>query len=519
MSATALPERRCDRCGARLSSYNRTTRCAGCGSLREPPVVPAEFWADEEMRDALDTWHMGRVLFAYRNHPWHGQALKQSVVGGWFGLTQTQLSRIENGRAPEELSKLIRWAKLLHIPSECLWFKMPDEPGTENQNDAVSPVTLPVVVNGQTVMLPIDTREARNRGLDELLVQITSANASGRPDRQVMPVARALQLASMNVSEGEEDSAELEQLSAAFDDARRYLDRSVIGILRGYLERSKADDGHHGPAKALPMVLGVLGTISDHVRDVKPDVRRPLLSLGAEGAEFAGWLYRDLKDHGNATYWYDRAMEWAQEASDMGMQGYVLLRKSQMAYDTRDAQRVMSFAEAAHGGPWECSRMVQAEITQQHALGLAMIGAPMGTVEKEMAAARTLLTSALEKDDRPGSDGAGLTLDTLLLRQAACYTEAGKPAIGAQQFEQVIACGTLSKRDTGFFSARRAHALALSGEPDEAAAAGLEAVRIARDTNSERTMRLLGDVLQVLKPWSGRPGTQELRQALLAAPR
>jgi transcriptional regulator with XRE-family HTH domain len=79
------------------------------------------------MRNALATWHMGRVIREYRHHPWHGQVLKQSVVGNWFGLTQTQLSRIENGRAPEEMSKLIRWAKLLGIPPELLWFKMPGD--------------------------------------------------------------------------------------------------------------------------------------------------------------------------------------------------------------------------------------------------------------------------------------------------------------------------------------------------------------------------------------------------------
>ena len=55
-----------------------------------------------------------------------------------------------------------------------------------------------------------------------------------------------------------------------------------------------------GLLKALPLVLGILGAISEHVRDVKPDVRSQLLSLGAEGAEFAGWLYRDLKDPASA---------------------------------------------------------------------------------------------------------------------------------------------------------------------------------------------------------------------------
>ncbi|MGY4103603.1 XRE family transcriptional regulator [Nocardia sp. R16R-3T] len=79
----------------------------------------------DQMRDALATWHMGRVIYAYRMHPYHGRTLPQELVAGWLGLTQAQLSRIETGTAPELLSKLTRWAQTLGIPEELLWFKLP----------------------------------------------------------------------------------------------------------------------------------------------------------------------------------------------------------------------------------------------------------------------------------------------------------------------------------------------------------------------------------------------------------
>ena len=520
MSATASrPGRCCDRCGAHLAGYNRTTRCAACGSprtVREPSAVPREFWDDGPMRDALATLHMGRVVYAYRTHPWHGQPLKQSVVGSWFGLTQTQVSRIENGRAPEETSKLIRWARLLGIPGELLWFKVPG-------GDSAAPAparTLPVIVGGRAILLPIDEQAARARGLDGLLGQCGDQDA-GQLDRLPLsfhvPSLPDAKVGALLAADG----SELGRLAAALEDARRYLDGSAVKLFREQLDRSKTDDGQHGPAKALPLVLGILGAISEHVRDVKPGVRSQLLSLGAEGAEFAGWLYRDLKDPGSAVYWYDRAMEWAQEANDTGMQGYVLLRKSQMAYDVRDAHRVVTFAEAAYQGPWRLSAPVRAEVAQQHALALAMAmaGTPISVVEEQMGAAQDLLARAPREDGEPAAGGCALTMDTLLLRQATCYTEAGKPARGAQLFGQVLAGGTLSRRDAGFFSARRAVALALSGEPDEAAAVGLAAVTAACETSSERTMRLLGDVVRALGPWSSRPGPLALKKAVLTSSR
>ncbi|WP_433662479.1 XRE family transcriptional regulator [Nocardia sp. CA-128927] len=77
------------------------------------------------MHDALATWHMGRVIYAYRTHPYHGNPLAQDTVARWLGLSQSQLSRLEVGIAPEQLSKLIHWAEALKIPGELLWFKLP----------------------------------------------------------------------------------------------------------------------------------------------------------------------------------------------------------------------------------------------------------------------------------------------------------------------------------------------------------------------------------------------------------
>ena len=510
MVALSAPARRCDRCGGYLARDNGFGRCSHCRSVRDellrPPVLSREFWDSPPMREALDTWHMGRVFFAYRTHPQHPRPLSQELVGNWLGLTQVQVGRIEKGRAPEELTKLIAWTRILGIPGDLLWFRLPND-----DHDAwpISPVlTLPTIVDGQIVQLPIDADAARARGLGGLVDQASlSAQDDRLPREQRRQAARAIALMTPA------DIAELEQLAAALGDAHRYLGGSVVSLFRDRLDRCKAADGDRGAAKALPLVLGILGAISQHVREVKPTVRSQLLSLGADGAEFAGWLYRDLQDAANATFWYDRAMEWAQEAGDAAMQGYVLIRKSQMAFESREVHRVMTLAEAAHRGPWPLPAAIRAEAAQQYALGLAVADEPIGVVEQHMHEAEEALAEA-------GEDGASayFTMDTLLVRQATCYVEAGKPGRAAALFNQVLAADRLSYRDAGFFRARWATALALSGEPDEAAAQGLEACRIARETNSERTMRVLADTVQVLKPWKGRPGPKALRQSVLTSP-
>jgi transcriptional regulator with XRE-family HTH domain len=134
--------RHCSRCGTRLARDNTDTRCAACSravrdELSKPPFVAPEFWEIDQMRDALSTWHMGRVIFAYRTNPYRGKPLTQEMVAHWLGLTQAQLSRLENGKPPEELSKLINYARALRIPAHLLWFKLPEQ--REALSESVDP--------------------------------------------------------------------------------------------------------------------------------------------------------------------------------------------------------------------------------------------------------------------------------------------------------------------------------------------------------------------------------------------
>jgi transcriptional regulator with XRE-family HTH domain len=77
------------------------------------------------MRTALQSRHFGHVIHAYRTHPWHSRDLTQQETATWLNMNQAALSRIENGRAPDEISKLTHWANILRIPPALLWFSLP----------------------------------------------------------------------------------------------------------------------------------------------------------------------------------------------------------------------------------------------------------------------------------------------------------------------------------------------------------------------------------------------------------
>ncbi|MGA6157831.1 XRE family transcriptional regulator [Stenotrophomonas sp. NPDC087984] len=382
---------------------------------------------------------------------------------------------------------------------------------------------LPIVVDGRMVLVPVDRKSLESRGTVSVLEQLVF---SGSPEggtapsteREIMSLfnRRTLLKGGFSVTALRGASFEgVERVAAALDDARRYFDGTMVEYFRSQLETAKCDDGRIGAQKTLPVVLGLLGVIERQARDVKPVIRRELLSVGADGAEFAGWLYRDAHQPDIAVFWYDRAMEWAQEADDPAMQGYMLLKKSQMAYDDRDAVRMLTLAQAGQHRRWHLPARVQAELLQQEALGCAMLGEPLTLIEQKLDTARELLTRAA--DGEPSGLGAYFNEHTLLLRNAVSYTEAGKPGIAADLFGEIISAGTLSRRDTGFFNARRAAALALGGEPDEAAEVGIASAEVAQAVQSERTVRVLGEVLQTLSRWRSRPAVRKFREALRAA--
>jgi transcriptional regulator with XRE-family HTH domain len=142
MSHEAYGVRRCV-CGTLLARDNTGGRCASCLAksrlqTREAPEVPPDFWEYATIRDALARRHMGLVVRAFRTHPGHGQkGVSQEIAAGWAGITQAQLSRIENGAPILHLDRLLQWAQTLRIPAEYLWFSLPNGDGPQGDPDNV----------------------------------------------------------------------------------------------------------------------------------------------------------------------------------------------------------------------------------------------------------------------------------------------------------------------------------------------------------------------------------------------
>ncbi|HEX6472117.1 MAG TPA: hypothetical protein VF069_23700 [Streptosporangiaceae bacterium] len=310
---------------------------------------------------------------------------------------------------------------------------------------------------------------------------------------------------------------ELQHIAIALTDARRYADDAVVGHLTRRLDACAASDRRHGPKRSIPALMGLIAAVGQLTTGARPEVGRDLLRVGSRAAELAGFFYRDLLMQELAGYWRDRAVEWAQAAHDFSMQGYMLLKKAQAAWDDRDAVRMLTFAQAAQEGPWRLPPHILAEAAQQEARAHALLGRDFDTVERRLDRARALFA---RHDPAALDPAAGLSAhysEALLnLQVAMCYGEAGRAGRALELYGRWLTEGAFSRRDYGHFLSLKALAYAAAGEPGEASAAGLRALALARETNSARTHQEVLRLVRRLGRWRDRGDVAALRAAVLA---
>jgi tetratricopeptide (TPR) repeat protein len=460
------------------------------------------------MRRALATRHMGKIARAFRTHA-YGRPISQSVAASWFFLTQTQLSRIESGPPIQNMDRLVQWAHILRIPANLLWFPLraaTDPSGADRcaGGGAGSPGSgCSTSASGTSGAPDAACRFPRDEDEWRQMAELSRATFFKRGVGAVTLPAIGLD--------------ELRHIAIALTDARRYADGAVVGYFRRQLEECAANDRRRGPKRSIPMIIGLIAAVEQLATEAKTPIRHELLRIGSRAAELAGWFYRDIVMPELANYWRDRAVEWAQATGDFAMQGYVLLKKSQAAWDDRDGLRMLTMAQAAQEGLWRLPPHILAEAAQQEARGLAMVGRPLDLVEHRLDRARALLGR---------HDPAGLDPDAWLsthydqavfnLQLAICYYEAGQSGRALEIHDAWLTPATFSARDYGYFLALKGLAYAVAEEPDEAAAAGLRALALARETNSARTHQEVLRLAGRLRLWRDRAGVGELCGALLA---
>jgi transcriptional regulator with XRE-family HTH domain len=473
------PVRYC-RCGTRLARDNPGRICSACqGKARdllvEAPKVPAEFWSIEQIRDALASWHMGQVIAAYRRHPHHGQFLRQEVVARWAGLTQAQLSRIENGPPIKDLDRLVQWARILGIPAHLLWFQLPDQPGraagssggTERRGEAT------VAESPRPVAGEIDDMNRRELlRIVSMTGSVVAADPLTRLDWERMLYAQE--------RPGATDAAALNQYA-------------VLNT-----ELWKAYATATSKTAMLPAVRRQLGALTASLRSARTEaIHRRLCGSVSDLFQLCGEILFDADQYTDAAHCYTLAVTAAKGADAFDLWACALTRHAFIAVYERQFTDAAPMLELAATVSQRGDRALSTGYWVQTVLAQALAG--LG----DLNGCQHALDTAEHVNDLGGSvhNGGWLRFDgsRLAEERGACYIQLRQPDLAEPILLDALDQGPSLRRRGGVLTD-----LAMAGvqrrDPDQVVMYASAALDLARHTHSGVIGHRLTHLRQHLTP-------------------
>ncbi|MEU7618964.1 helix-turn-helix transcriptional regulator [Micromonospora rifamycinica] len=435
------------------------------------------FWEHEPVRQALSSRHLGRVIRAYRFHPYHGRAaLPQTVVAGWLGVTQAQLSRIENGSPVVHLDRLAHWAKTLGIPGALLWFSLPDawlstsqetarrmgvpEPDSYDHGNLVGSSATPVSFEALTKeVVTTDRRQFHT------LAALAGVGSMGEPG-----------------------------FLAAMADESPSIGLEHVRLASSLVKEFRQADAAAGANQLCDIAVHVHSRLSAwaakarYGRDVGGVLQASLADLAAQTA----WLAIDAGRRAVARPYLNDAISRARLADDPQVEVRAL---AQLALLTRDSQPTESLhcADAAFriSAGWATPRL-RTLLHLRRACALAALQ-DRSAFEREMRKARQELERGPHESDPEFIHF--VNFQEVQGLEALSFLSLDQPRRAAEALRDAIANSSpVHRRNQVYYRVRLAEATHRAGDVNEAALMALSLVTEVNQMNSRRVTRHLTDI-------------------------
>ena len=449
------PARYC-RCGTRLARDNAAHQCATCQAkthdlTTQPPDVAEDFWQTPQLGDAFAAQHIGHVSRAYRKHPQHIAAygkdgIPQEIVAGWLGLTQAQVSRIENGSSVKHLDNLAHWARTLRIPEHLLWFKLP---GTQGHVD--------------------DTSKFGPFGSADILQQRLVGG------RAVTGPASPALLSTGQAREGETFASAMHSFRAA--------DKQVGG---GHLYAT---------------VVKYLHTeVAPKLFEIDDDSDGQLAFTAAAAlTEMAGWMAHDAGRDEAAEHHFGRALGFVQAAGDRQLGVHVLASMSHLAHHRRNPTDAIRLAQRGRHLLAQGPRQPELE-----ARVLAMQARGFAALRQSTECTKLLVEAEIALAATPGEERSHWTSTfdegSLASEAARCLRQLGDLTEAQRHAQRIIELRPGGRtRSRAFGQLILVTVLIAQGKPDEACALAHEVLNATQQLGSFLVIQQLLDLRKRLE--------------------
>ncbi|RZU49454.1 helix-turn-helix protein [Krasilnikovia cinnamomea] len=178
--------------------------------------------------------------------------------------------------------------------------------------------------------------------------------------------------------------------------APRTVDAATVHALAGVLANMRRLEDTIGADRLVIVSAEPLRLVQTLADEARGPVRRRVVDLAGQWAQFAGWLRAATARPQAARDWYARTLEHATEAQDPDLIATALSMRGNLAWIARHPDQVISLSEAAA----EQARApgIRAMAEQQRARGHALLG-DTGDVDRLLDLAEEHLGAATEQPD------------------------------------------------------------------------------------------------------------------------
>jgi hypothetical protein len=462
-----------------LAADNTARLCGKCHREQHAQLYNAptrnnrEFFETDAFRAAFQSWNMGRVFTAYRNHPRHlklfGKALNQETLGRWLGLTQAQVSKIEHSSRPEtRLDILIGWAQALQLPSDMLWFDMPNQSRFASNHQSGQESSAPIPPNGLVVPQSPDHLLVANTGMDTLELLGSLSAALSVPDR---------------------------------------IDSSYVETLRSQIGQIVALDNRFGGAELARLSERFFRTLHKRIGagSFERSIRRDLLASAGELAEVSGWLSYDANRQDAVRRMNQEALYFTRLAGDTAIELLTLQNASMHAGFMGQPQEALDITEMVLAGQYKLSPRVEALFLTRKARALAQGGDTAAL--RILSKARSLFEDGVNSDDPAWA--WWIDESELSWHEGMCQQDLGDSHNAVDQFERSVAAAPVSQiRSQYVHRAYLFEAQVNLRSWSAASATARDLIPLATEVASTRTIVLLQKVLrQLTGPGSSVPSS------------
>lgn len=240
-----------------------------------------------------------------------------------------------------------------------------------------------------------------------------------------------------------------------------------------------------------------------------------LLSAAAEMTQLAGWASYDMNMHGLAQRYLVQALRLAAAAGDRGIGAEILAAMSHQAAYLRSSAEAVALARAADRTAGDAGiAAIQSEAAVLEAQGHAV-----GGDEAACAGALDRAERTLDRADRTADPHWIGYFDEAYLsaKFGHCFAALGRGDLALRFAQRSLDMDRRYARGRQFNLALVAVSHAQSGNPERAAAVGMEAADAAEGLNSARARDYLADIARRLAPHAGLPAVRSFAERVRQA--